>query len=853
MSTNIGPASHDVSTFADQIRAHIPGADVDLLLAHRFDLAAFLSFRRAVRSGVLTPLSSLYRGPIAPPQSDEIVQLPPPESAEARELEQRGQIALAAGEVAVVVVAGGMATRFGGGGPPVVKGSVEVIDGKSFIELKLDNAREVGRRVGRRLPFCVMGSFATLPGPQGLERHLSERRLLDDDVRLFSQSISVRLTPEGAVFGAAPAAARALLPRESYATPGHGDFFPSLRATGVLRELRASGVKTLLFSNVDNLGATVDATLIGLFLQRRESGVSMLAETVTRTPADGSKVGVVVRADGALCLLEGFRVPDDVDQRALTDVSINTFLFDLEALDRNIPLQTHAVIKAIGGRAALQAETITGEATSARDDDGRAILPWSAVHVRREGGPGDFFAGRFYPVKTREDLEPVRRLLAAATRAAPKSTRPAPATTRPFARERESDASRIARLQAASTTLRDGGVGEPRFFSAPGRINLMGEHTDYNEGLVLPAAIDRGIVAWVRPRADDDCVLFSLEVGAPISFTMPQRLEQPGFTPTPTAALHEPGPSGSRADWSRYARGVIDAFAERGLHVGGFELVLTSDLTPNSGMSSSTALCLVIAAALSALSATPLPPAELAWLAQRAEHIVGVDCGIMDQWVIAHARARHAMLLDCRSMATEHVPLRLRDCVFVVTDTGRRRSLIDSGYNRRRAECVEAVRLLGLTAGRPLASLRDVTAVDLQRHGAALPAPLRRRVRHVLDDNARVLQSVSALKTGELAHFGQLLNAAHVSLRDLFEVSCFELDTLVERLQGCGDAVLGARMMGGGFGGSVLSLVRRAAVEAVIDAVDAPYRSATGFSPTFTVVEAVDGLREITDVVAVAL
>ncbi|MDP2342565.1 MAG: galactokinase [Deltaproteobacteria bacterium] len=840
MNPDLEPLPRDVTTLAAQITARIPGADVDLLLAHRFDLAAFLEFQRAVRAGQLTSSSSLYLDPIAPPRMGDIEHLPLPGTAAAIALRARGEAALAHGQVAVVVAAGGLATRFqqlsaGSLAPsePVVKGTLEVLDGKSFLELKLEDARRAAHHAGGSLPFCVMGSFATLGGPHGLEQHLITRGLVDDDVILFSQSISLRLTPNGGIFGELRGQP---LPREAYTAPGHGDLFRSLRATGVLHDLRARGVTTLLFSNVDNLGATVDATLIGYFVQRREdAGIAMLAESVARAASDAAKVGAVVRAGspGALRILEGFRIPDDVDARALAEVSINSFVFDLQALDREIPLVTHAVLKAVGGRAVLQPETVTCEATSAVDVDGRPLLPFVPLHVQREGGPGRFFDGRFYPVKSPADLVRVRDLLRLSPRP---NSRPAIGRMAALT-SREAPVDRIARLQSAATTLRAGGVGEPLFFSAPGRINLIGEHTDYNEGFVLPAAIDRGIVAWARPRADDDVVLLSLEIGSPVSFAIRD------------AAVEQPYP-----EWSRYARAVVAAFAERGINVGGFEMVLTSDLTPNSGMSSSTALCVVVAAAIAALSSESLPLDDLARLAQRAEHLVGVDCGIMDQWVIVHGRARHAMLLDCRSLATEHVPLHLGPYVFLVADTGKRRALIDSGYNRRRAECTEAARRLAVLTRRSISSLRDVTALDLERYGAQLPTALLGRVAHVVDENARVLEAAHALRQGPtgLRTFGELLDASHFSLQHRFEVSCFELDTMVELVRRH-EGVLGARMMGGGFGGCTLSLVHHDAVAAVVDDVDSAYRRATGLVPAFHVVSPEDGLREITDVAAVPL
>jgi galactokinase len=742
----------------------IRGVDADLLRAHRFDEAAFRAVQQAVRSGALTPASSVYRGRIEPPLPGDVEPMPTDPA-----LVAEGEAALRAGEVAVVVLAGGMATRFATAAGPTVKGVVDVA-GRSFVQRKHDDARRWGA------PFAVMASFAT---HDALAEHLADR----PDVLVFDQSIALRLTPDGELLGTSA---------DVYTTPGHGDFFAAIRDSGTLAALRARGVRTLVFSNVDNLGATLNPALIGLFGRlRRDRGIAMLAETVERAPEDGAKVGLVVRADGRLRILEGLRIPEELDQAALVEASINTFTFDAASLDRPIPLDVHVVIKQVGGRSALQAERITCEATGALED-GEPILPFAAVRVPREGRPGAFSEGRFYPVKTHDDLDRVRDLVAASDPAVP-------------VRDRVEAAFRQA-------------FGEPGawWITAPGRINLVGEHTDYNDGLVLPAAVDRAIVALAAPGGEGITAI-SLDEG---------RLDlAPGERPT--------------QGWGRYVGAIAAAFRERDLPVPGVRLVLASELPPGSGMSSSSALCLAIGGALSAIGGLALPPAELARLAQRAEHLVGVACGIMDQWSIAHGRRGHAMKLDCRSMATEHVPVVLGELVLVVGDTRKSRGLVESAYNLRRTQCEDAARRVASASGRRVASLRDVRLEDL----SVLPEPYRARALHVLTENQRVLDAVTALGTGDLPAFGRLLRASHASLRDRFEVSCLELDALVGAVeQAGGDAVLGARMMGGGFGGCTLSLIRRDALDRLEEA-KRRYREVTGLDAVFYPVIIEDGLR----------
>lgn len=823
--------------------ATIPGADRELLGTYRFDEAAHKKLMAAVKDGTLTPDASIYRGKIEPPKPGDVLRLPPPGSPHEAKLRARGEEALRKGELAVVVLAGGMATRFQGApgiklepGEQVVKGTVDVIDGKSFIALKLADARRAAESYGATVPFCVMGSFGTLKGRNGLERHLQDTGLLGDDVKLFSQSISLRTTPSGEIFGAGELKPGEKLPNTSYTTPGHGDFFQAIKESGVLDELLASGVKTIMFSNVDNLGATVDPRIIGQFLEERDrKGVAMMAETVERTAEDGAKTGTAVYADGLFRILEGFRIPDEVAQTVpLPEVSINTFYFDANKLKQDIPLDVHAVKKKVDGKEAIQFETVTCEATGSLHANGKPLLPLAVLRLPREGGVGRFHEGRFYPVKTPEDLVKVRDLLRESPVYGAADTH-----TRVQAERKE----RLAKLDVEfaarfGTDAPKVGDGPMRSFSSPGRINIIGEHVDYQDGIALPAAVHLGVLMTSQARNDGEVVLHSLDLEEPVRFSIKSpRLE--GDT-----------------TWGRYAKAVALAFAEKKIPLKGMSAVLESSLPPGSGMSSSSALCLALVKAFARHASdagVQMSNKELVLLSQRAEHIVGVNCGNMDQSAIVNGKKDHAVLLDCRTLDTRQVPLELGNYVLVVGNTKKARGLVDSEYNARRVECEQAVAELAKLTGRKLKTLRDVTPADLEKHGKALAPKLYQRARHVVDEIARVQRFVDELEKGGKnveQRLGALLDESHVSLRDLFEVSCFELDTMVDLARRYGSdkdngAVPGARMMGGGFGGCTLSLVRRDAVDGFIKDVGAAYEQKTKLKPEFYVVEPGDGVGEI--------
>ena len=347
---------------------------------------------------------------------------------------------------------------------------------------------------------------------------------------------------------------------------------------------------------------------------------------------------------------------------------------------------------------------------------------------------------------------------------------------------------------------------------APGRVNLIGDHTDYHEGFVLPMTIDRCAYAALRARNDDTVNLYAAQFDEWITYPLSERPET------------EPGA------WAAYVTGVVSELPDR--LPGGFEMLVESDVPIGAGLSSSAALSTAVIYGLDQLFGLGIDPIDAVRLSRQVEHrYAGVSCGIMDPFVSRLGRRRHALMLDCRSLACEHVPLanteRDRTDAFeiVIADSGVRRKLAASGYNARRSECEQALETIRKT--RPdVRSLRDAKPDDLP-----LLSPLQhRRVRHVLEENDRVLQAREALRKEDLEAFGALMNQSHDSLRDLYEVSCEELDTLVAAARNV-DGVAGARMTGGGFGGCTVHLVRQDAVPALREALCETYAKTYGRAP----------------------
>lgn len=325
---------------------------------------------------------------------------------------------------------------------------------------------------------------------------------------------------------------------------------------------------------------------------------------------------------------------------------------------------------------------------------------------------------------------------------------------------------------------------------APGRVNLIGEHTDYNEGFVLPMAIDRSVVITGRRRPDRGLTLCSANYGEITKLNLDEL---------------EPG---CCEGWPAYFAGVAWVMREAGLDVGGLDALIDGDVPQGAGLSSSAAFEVATGLLFSTVFNLGIDGVALARMAQKAENLfVGVSCGIMDQFASSLGRAGHALLIDCRSLDYEPVALPFAEYTIAVADTGVRRGLVDSEYNARRKECEEGVRILE-TVMPGIEALRDVCAADLTKNGHLLPPAVLDRCRHVVGENERVERAVAALRSGCAHEFGRLMNESHTSLRDLYEVSCRALDAMVEAARTV-EGVLGSRMTGGGFGGCTVSLVRR--------------------------------------------
>jgi len=358
-------------------------------------------------------------------------------------------------------------------------------------------------------------------------------------------------------------------------------------------------------------------------------------------------------------------------------------------------------------------------------------------------------------------------------------------------------------------------------FRAPGRVNLIGEHTDYNDGFVMPAALGFSTYVAAGVRPDRTLTVVSLDLDE-----------------TETIGLDDLG-SGPSGHWSDYVRGVAAMLQASGVAFGGANLVIKSDVPIGAGLSSSAAIEVSVALALLAIAGRDLDRRQIAALCQRAEHqFAGTKCGIMDQYISCFGQADHALLLDCRTLTHEllEVP---GDVRIVVCNTMVKHELAGGEYNQRRADCDDGVRILQASLPNVLA-LRDIDPSQLSRFGEKLPERVFRRCCHVVTENARVLQAAEALRRLDLDSFGRLMVESHRSLRDDYEVSCKELDLMVELALKC-DGVFGARMTGGGFGGCTVNLVQVEAVDAFKATVSRQYEIAAGRVPDIYVCTAADG------------
>ncbi|GAB4495842.1 MAG: galactokinase [Anaerolineales bacterium] len=364
---------------------------------------------------------------------------------------------------------------------------------------------------------------------------------------------------------------------------------------------------------------------------------------------------------------------------------------------------------------------------------------------------------------------------------------------------------------------------------APGRVNLLGEHVDYNDGFVLPAAIDRAVSLAAAPTDGDTVTIHALDLNRQTQFDLHTLSEKRDLQGNPLP------------DWARYPAGVAWALQQAGFSVRGMKAMFTSNVPMGAGLSSSAAVELAFAVTWQALGGWDASALQLAQISQRAENgYVGVNCGLMDQFASACGKADHALYFDTRSLHWEPVPLP-EDTAIVIANSNLPRSLANSAYNERRAACEEAVRLLqphlpGIRA------LRDVSPAAFEQFAAHLPPLTARRARHVVQEVARVEHAITALRAGDVAAFGALMNEGHASLRDLYEVSLPEIDFLVEtaqNLSGC----YGARLTGAGFGGCTVNLVQAAHAPAFIAALEDSYLKHTNRQAQVYLCRAEDGAK----------
>lgn len=374
-----------------------------------------------------------------------------------------------------------------------------------------------------------------------------------------------------------------------------------------------------------------------------------------------------------------------------------------------------------------------------------------------------------------------------------------------------------------------GEEGEIGVYFAPGRVNMIGEHTDYNGGHVFPCALTIGTYGVARKREDKKLRFYSMN------------FEELGVLESSVEGLKPE----KEADWTNYPKGIIWAFGEKGMKVEqGMDLVLFGNIPNGSGLSSSASVEVLTGFILKDMFGFDVTNQDLALIGQFSENkFNGVNCGIMDQFAIAMGKAEHAIFLDTATLQYTYAPIKLDHAKIVISCSNKKRGLGDSKYNERRAECESALAQISEAAG--IKTLGDLTEEQFEQHKDAIKDDIcRKRAKHAVYENQRTVQAVEALKNNDITLFGELMNASHVSLRDDYEVTGIELDTLVEEAWKV-DGVIGSRMTGAGFGGCTVSIVKDEAVDTFIEQVGAAYQKKIGYAADFYVVEIGDGPTKI--------
>ena len=369
---------------------------------------------------------------------------------------------------------------------------------------------------------------------------------------------------------------------------------------------------------------------------------------------------------------------------------------------------------------------------------------------------------------------------------------------------------------------------EQQFF-APGRVNLIGEHTDYNGGNVFPCAIDKGTYGLVSKRADRTFRMYSenfADLGV-MEFTLDELVND------------------KKHDWANYPKGVIKMFVEEGFKIdSGFDFLVSGNIPNGAGLSSSASIEMLTGIVLKDLFHLSIDPIAMALLGKKVENLfIGVNSGIMDQFAIAMGKKDHAILLDCNTLKYDYVPVVLKDEVIVIANTNKRRGLADSKYNERRAECDEA--LAELQTKLPIKALGELSIEEFEANKDLIKSPIRqKRAKHAVYENQRTLKAQKELSAGNLAEFGKLMNQSHISLRDDYAVTGVELDTLAA-LAWEQPGVVGSRMTGAGFGGCTVSIVKKDKVDDFIKNVGEAYKNKIGYAADFYIAAVSEGARKL--------